>query len=79
MKVEIFATDSCPFCNNARKWFADRNIPVELTLFKSNAEKQEFYNARNVKTVPQIYVDDIHIGGYTDLVGSEFAKNYDNK
>ncbi len=75
MKIEVYVTESCPFCMNARKWFANNNVPIELTIFKSNAEKNEFYEKRGVRTVPQIYVDDVHIGGYSDLVVSKFAKD----
>jgi glutaredoxin len=37
----------------------------------SNDQKRDkFYNSigKNVKTVPQIYIDDLRIGGYQDLV-----------
>jgi len=33
-------------------------------------KREKFYNSigENVKTVPQIYIDDLRIGGYQDLV-----------
>ena len=42
---------------------------IEIDL-SDDQKREKFYNSigENVKTVPQIYIDDLRIGGYQDLV-----------
>lgn len=79
MKIEIFtrATPPCPFCLNAKKWLQANNLTyTEYDVTEGdNREKAEALLGHALKTVPQIFINDELIGGYTDLVGSDFAKS----
>lgn len=73
MTVKIVARDGCPYCDNARAWFKNKNIPFELTLVNEMWDRQRFYDntsrqlGKQVSTVPQIWIDGKHIGGWSDL------------
>ena len=69
MKAEIYSKDSCPYCDRAKALLNSKQI--EFTEFKIGREltREEFLEKfPNVRTVPQIYLDEQHIGGYDNLV-----------
>ncbi len=68
-KVEIYSKSNCSYCVMAMNFFDSKGITYEVY----SADDPDIFNEmlkRNPKarTVPQIYIDDILIGGYTDLV-----------
>lgn len=79
MKIEIYSRQNppCPFCINAKKWLEAKNLPY--TNYDVNeGDNRDQLNARlgqEARTVPQIFIDGQLIGGYTDLVASDFAKS----
>lgn len=78
MKVQIYGRDNCPYCTRAKEACQSANIDFEFIYLvgpEATATKEDV-QARidalglsvEVKTVPQIFVDDQYIGGYTELV-----------
>tara|TARA_Y100000739_G_C20273212_1_gene313152 strand:+ start:147 stop:377 length:231 start_codon:yes stop_codon:yes gene_type:complete len=68
-KVEIYSKSNCSYCVMAMNFFDSKGITYEVY----SADDPDIFNEmlkRNPKarTVPQIFIDDILIGGYTDLV-----------
>jgi len=66
--VEIYSKSNCPFCDKAKNYFTQNEIPFVV----HDAEIPEVFNVlmtRNpyARTMPQIFIDDVLIGGYTDL------------
>ena len=67
--VEIYSKSNCVFCDKAKYYFAQNDI----VYVEHNVEIPEVFEAlikRNphARTMPQIFVDDQLIGGYTDLM-----------
>ena len=67
--VEISSKSNCVFCDKAKHYFTQNNI----TYVEHNVEIPEVFEALmnrnpNARTMPQIFVDDELIGGYTDLM-----------
>lgn len=67
-EIEIFTGPNCSYCEAAKKilkeralFFTELNVadPDVLTAFRARLPR--------VKSVPQIFVDGTHIGGYEDL------------
>ena len=75
MKVKIYSKTSCSYCVKAKEFFKDHKIPFEEIVLDDYNERQEFYqrvsNGKQVTSVPQIFIDDKHIGTYTDLLNQE--------
>ncbi|MDB2318983.1 glutaredoxin [Gammaproteobacteria bacterium] len=67
--VEIYSKSNCVFCDKAKFYFTQHNIAYT----EHNAEIPEVFDSlmtRNphARTMPQIFIDNELIGGYTDLM-----------
>ncbi|AJC49046.1 glutaredoxin [Allofrancisella guangzhouensis] len=79
MKVKIYTKTGCPFCIKAKQWFDQNGISYQETILDNNQERNDFYDKMNqsgkvkthIRTVPQIFIDNEHIGGFTDLQANE--------
>ena len=65
-KIVIYSKDNCSNCIKAKNKLSKYN-PQILTLEKDISRKDFFEKFPNVKQVPQIVIDNMHIGGYEDL------------
>ena len=69
-KVEIYTKDWCPYCARAQRLLAEiRAQVVEYKVDLGGEKKTEMIRrAGGRTTVPQIFIDDRHIGGCDDLL-----------
>lgn len=64
----MYATGSCPFCHNAKRLLAAKGVtPTEIRVDREPARRQEMMNKSGRRTVPQIWIGERHVGGFTDL------------
>lgn len=70
MKVEIYTKNYCIWCDRAKLLLDSKDIEFKEIDLSDDQKREKFYISigENVKTVPQIYIDDLRIGGYQDLV-----------
>jgi glutaredoxin 3 len=77
MEVKIYTKTNCPFCDLAKSWFGANDIPFTQISLDDDIVRAKFYEDVNknillieehVKTVPQIFIGDVHIGGYDNLM-----------
>lgn len=69
-EVIIFSKSRCSYCEAAKNILNDHNIPfIEIVADASDENKRKFRSMvpESFKTVPQIFVGNKHIGGYTAL------------
>ncbi len=67
-KVEIYTTATCPYCVLARRLLKRKNVAFEeLPIDKDTKRQREMMKRSRRNTVPQIFIDGKHIGGYDDL------------
>lgn len=68
-KVEIYLTQYCPFCVRAKQLLDAKGIDyVEIDLEQQPAKRQEMLErAQQRHTVPQIFINNVGIGGCDDL------------
>ena len=69
MKIEMYTQDGCTYCNAASREFETRS----WTYVTHNIKHEDnFQNLKerlpDVKTVPQIWIDEQYIGGYDELM-----------
>tara|TARA_R110000796_G_scaffold140688_1_gene256881 strand:- start:306 stop:551 length:246 start_codon:yes stop_codon:yes gene_type:complete len=76
MNAKVYSTSTCTWCDRVIKNLTDSGIEVEKIdisgdkkLFKQMSEDV----GKKVSTVPQVIVDDVYIGGYTET--ERFIKN----
>ena len=68
-KVEIYSKSNCSYCDMAKSFFDSRGISYEVySADDQNVFKEMLERNPSARTVPQIFIDDQLIGGYTDLI-----------
>jgi len=68
-KVEIYSKSNCSYCDMAMNFFDSRGISYEVySADDQNVFKEMLERNPSARTVPQIFIDDQLIGGYTDLI-----------
>jgi glutaredoxin 3 len=68
MKAIVWSKDACPFCVQAKALLEARGIEYEERNVSKNWTREQLLEAvPNARTLPQIFLDDQHIGGFTDL------------
>lgn len=73
MKVEIYGVEDCIYCEKSVKWCEDNDVSYIYYDVTNTTDliDQLIERIGFVKTVPQIFINDKHIGGYEDLVKTE--------
>lgn len=68
-KVVMYCTAVCPYCVNAERLLHGKGITqIEKIRIDLQPELREpMIEKTGRRTVPQIYIDDHHVGGYDDL------------
>ncbi|WP_100642722.1 glutaredoxin 3 [Alteromonas facilis] len=68
-KVEIYTKGYCPYCHRAKALLESKGVSfVEYPIDKQPELRDEMINRANGGyTVPQIFIDDKHIGGCDDM------------
>lgn len=72
-KVMIYSKTKCSYCKMAKARFQEFGIHYDETILDDDNTRQEFYQKcsketnKEIKSVPQIYINDKHIGGWDDL------------
>lgn len=69
MKVSIYTKDNCIWCDRAKILLDSKKISYNEIDLSDDSERLKFYDkiGDNVKTVPQVFIDDKRIGGFQDL------------
>lgn len=72
-EVIIYTTTYCPYCTKAKQLMKKKNIEfTEVNLTNDDDGRVELIEKTNGrKTVPQIFINDKHIGGCDDLYSLE--------
>jgi glutaredoxin 3 len=78
-KIEIYTKTFCGFCWRARDLLDSKNVTYEEYVIDGGGPKREemIQRANGRTTVPQIFIDGLHIGGCNDLLDLERAGKLD--
>ncbi len=69
MNILIYSKQNCPYCVRAKQFFKERDLAYrEVDLSTDYAELDALKKRTGFMTLPQIFIDDQFIGGYTDLI-----------
>jgi len=75
----MYSTARCPYCQRAERLFSAKGI-VEIERVRVDLQPErraEMMEKSGRRTVPQIWIDDRHIGGYDDLAALDRAGRLD--
>ena len=67
--VIVYTGPRCNFCDAAKRLLVRNNIPFnEINIAVEEGKKEEMLNKSNGrKTIPQIFFNEFHVGGYEEL------------
>jgi glutaredoxin 3 len=77
--IVMYSTGWCPYCERARALFARKNLSFrEIKLDEEPAERGAMLaRSGGRRTVPQIFIDDQHVGGFDELHALDKAGKLD--
>jgi glutaredoxin 3 len=78
-KVTMYSTAVCPYCVQAERLLKARGVTAidKLRVDADPALRDAMIERTGRRTVPQIYIGQVHVGGYDDLVALERAGRLD--
>jgi len=67
-KIIIYSGRFCGYCTAAERLFQSKKAEYELIKVDENPEQFEhMMEITGRRTIPQIFIDDYHVGGFDDL------------
>ena len=68
--VKIFSSDFCPYCMRAKALLRERGVTdyEEIVVDGKPEVRAEMTRLTGRTSVPQIFVGDVHVGGYDDMM-----------
>jgi glutaredoxin 3 len=71
----MYTTAVCPYCLQAERFLKAKGISeiAKIRVDLDPALRRAMMERTGRRTVPQIYVDDYHVGGYEDLIALDHA------
>ncbi|HVH18551.1 MAG TPA: glutaredoxin 3 [Myxococcota bacterium] len=77
-KIVMYTTQWCPYCRNAKALLARKGqMWEEIDVEAEPARRREMVERSGRTSVPQIWIDERHIGGCDDLVALERSGELD--
>jgi glutaredoxin 3 len=71
-KVVMYTTMICPYCMRAKHLLQRKGVEYEEIRIDGDLEQMHIMMERTRRhTVPQIFIDDYHVGGFDDLATLE--------
>jgi glutaredoxin 3 len=68
--VTMYTTARCSFCVRAEQFLGAKGVTAidKVRVDLDSGERRAMMERTGRRTVPQIYVGDVHVGGYEDLL-----------
>lgn len=68
-KIQMYASHWCSYCSRARRLLQAKGVPFEEIDVDAGREARAEMAARAGRTsVPQIFIGEVHVGGYDELL-----------
>jgi glutaredoxin 3 len=69
-KVDIYTSSSCPYCHRAKALLRAKGVALNEFKIDGNAQlsAEAVQRSGGMRTVPQIFIENHHVGGYDDLI-----------
>jgi glutaredoxin 3 len=76
--VKMYVTMFCPYCTAAKTLLTKKGVPFEEIDATGNSElRQEIMERSGQHTVPQIFINEESIGGFSELNEMEMCGELD--
>lgn len=65
--ITIYGTEGCNYCDMAKDYLDYRGIEYQYINVRYDTEAMKMFRENGFKTIPQVYLDKEHLGGYNEL------------
>lgn len=66
--IEVYSIDNCAYCEAAKNLLAEKKLPYkEINIGKDIDQIRNLVERTGHRTMPQIFIDGLFIGGFTEL------------
>lgn len=74
-KVLMYTTAVCPYCMRAEMLLKQRGVSEieKIRIDLEPGQREAMMQRTGRRTVPQIYIGEVHVGGYDDLAALDRA------
>ena len=78
-RISMYCTAVCPYCIAAERLLKNKGVSniEKIRIDLQPAKRAEMMERTGRRTVPQIYIDDRHVGGFDDLAALDAAGELD--
>jgi glutaredoxin 3 len=77
-KIRLYSKDWCPYCVRAKALLAHKGLDFEeINLESKEHEAEALFAQTGFRTVPQIFIGDQCIGGFSELAQLEQSGELD--
>ncbi|SJM90043.1 glutaredoxin 3 [Crenothrix polyspora] len=77
--ILIYTTKICPYCVMAKRLLDKKGVAyTEINVDSAPGLREEMMAKTQRRTVPQIYIGDVHVGGFDDLYALDQQKKLDD-
>lgn len=74
-RVVMYSTELCPYCRMAERLLLERGVAAieKIRVDREPERLAEMIAKTKRRTVPQIFIGDVHVGGFDDLAALDHA------
>ncbi len=78
-KIRMYSTAVCPYCQRAEMLLKSKGVSEieKIRVDLDSALREEMMQKTGRRTVPQIYIGEVHVGGFDDLAALDRAGKLD--
>ena len=77
-RIVVYSSDWCPYCTRAKALLNKKRVAFEEIRVDGQPQlRAEMTKKAGRTSVPQIWIDDVHVGGCDDLYALEQAGKLD--
>lgn len=80
MSIIIYTSKNCYYCTRAKQLLDTKNVKYKIVDVTNSSKQRELLVkiTNGLKTVPQIFINNHHIGGFNELNEMNINKKLDN-
>lgn len=76
--ITLYSTAICPYCVAAKNFLKSKGLQWQEVRIDTDPDERQRMQQRTRRTsVPQIFVGDVHVGGYDDMMALHRAGKFE--
>ena len=76
--ITLYTTAICPYCISAKNFLKSKGLSwTEVRIDTDPAERSRMVERAGRTSVPQIFVGDVHVGGFDDMMAMHRAGQFE--